>query len=85
MSTPDPARLVQLLTDAGFRHAANGRGYQRFTWPDDRRESFYVWTDITAPEHGEMMAGATAELREAADVGRKAQRVLDGLEAEATT
>lgn len=82
MTTPDPARLVQLLTDAGFAQIDMGPDFRAFDWPDRgrfHRETLVLYGD---PSN---LADVLADLHAAADVGRKAQRVLDGLEAEATT
>lgn len=89
MTVPDPALLVRLLTDAGWtntggaagRYArlellAAGYGYGR---------TLIVPADRKFGDYDDLMGGTLAELRAAADVCRRAQRVLDGLNAEATT
>lgn len=88
MTTPDPARLVQLLTDAGFQRTKSRPDGQSFEWP--------AWQEYPLPalllaghpddeEAATLMAWTVSRLRDVADVGRRAQQVLDGLNPEETT
>lgn len=88
MTAPDPARLVQLLTDAGFHRTKGYPGQQSFEWP--------AWQEYPLPalqiaghpddeEAATLMAWTVSRLRDVADVGRRAQQVLDGLNTEETT
>jgi hypothetical protein len=78
--TFDPDRMIEALRDAGFPHAARGRGYERFYWPGDenpRSPSLRVptFTEDTE-ERRVMVAGLLAELRRAVGLGVLAQQVL---------
>lgn len=71
-------RLVVALLAAGWFIGGYGKAHVRLVYPEDPRP-LVVLTDGTAPEYAEMIGAVLTELRQMAEVGAGAQRVLDAI------
>ncbi len=85
--TIDPARLIAALESNGFpRTGGRPGGFVRFGHPGaaQDRPSFLlgVSADISAPEHDEVTRACIRTLRDLADAGARARKVLDTLRGE---
>jgi len=81
----DPALLERALRGQGWRVAGFRKGlYARLWWPGEhspRGRSLIVPLDRTAPDFDTTMAGTLMELADAADLGGRADSVLNAVAA----